>query len=54
MNLQQMNIDNDEEVIEVTNVLEKTVNSRKKDVIRFFINIGKKDKIKVYNLIVKI
>lgn len=48
--LQQMNIDNDEEVIEVTNVLEKTVNSRKKDVIRFFINIGKKDKIKVYNL----
>ncbi len=48
--LQQMNIDNDEEVVEVTNVLEKTNNSRKKDIIRFFINIGKKDKIKVYNL----
>lgn len=48
--LQQMNIENDEEVVEVKNVLEKTVSSRKKDVIRFFINIGKKDKIKVYNL----
>ena len=48
--LLQMNIDNDEEVVEVKNVLEKTVNSRKKDVIRFFINIGKRDKIKVYNL----
>ena len=48
--LQQMNIEQDEEVVEVKNVLEKTVNSRKKDIIRFFINIGKKDKIKVYNL----
>lgn len=48
--LQQMNIENDEEVVEVTNVLERTTNSRKKDIIRFFINIGKKDKIKVYNL----
>jgi len=48
--LQQMNIDQDEEVVEVQNALEKTVSSRKKDVIRFFINIGKKDKIKVYNL----
>lgn len=48
--LQQMNIEQDEEVVEVKNVLEKTVNSRKKDVIRFFINIGKKDKIKLYNL----
>ncbi len=48
--LQQMNIEQDEEVVEVTNALEKTVNSRKKDIIRFFINIGKKDKIKVYNL----
>lgn len=48
--LQQMNIEQDEEVVEVKNALEKTVNSRKKDVIRFFINIGKKDKIKIYNL----
>ena len=48
--LQQMNIEQDEEVVEVKNALEKTVNSRKKDIIRFFINIGKKDKIKVYNL----
>lgn len=48
--LQQMNIEQDEEVVEVKNALEKTVSSRKKDVIRFFINIGKKDKIKVYNL----
>ena len=48
--LLQMNIENDEEVVEVKNVLEKTNNSRKKDVIRFFINIGKRDKIKVYNL----
>lgn len=48
--LQQMNIEQDEEVVEVKNALEKTVNSRKKDVIRFFINIGKKDKIKLYNL----
>jgi len=48
--LLQMNIDNDEEVVEVKNVLEKTINSRKKDVVRFFINIGKRDKIKVYNL----
>lgn len=48
--LQQMNIEQDEEVVEVKNALEKTVSSRKKDIIRFFINIGKKDKIKVYNL----
>ena len=48
--LLQMNIDNDEEVVEVKNALEKTMNSRKKDIVRFFINIGKRDKIKVYNL----
>lgn len=48
--LQQMNIEQDEEVVEVKNVLEKTMNSRKKDIIRFFINVGKKDKIKIYNL----
>ena len=48
--LQQMNIDQDEEVVEVKNALEKTNSSKKKDIIRFFINIGKKDKIKVYNL----
>ena len=41
---------NDEEVVEQNATLEKTVSSRKKDVIRFFINMGKKDKIKVYNL----
>ena len=48
--LLQMNIENDEEVVEQNSTLEKTVSSRKKDVIRFFINLGKKDKIKVYNL----
>lgn len=48
--LLQMNIENDEEVVEQNSTLEKTVSSRKKDVIRFFINMGKKDKIKVYNL----
>lgn len=50
--LLQMNIDNDEEVIEQNNTLEKvkTTNSKKVDIIRFFINLGKKDKMKVYNL----
>ena len=48
--LQQMNIDNDAEVVEQNESLERTNSSRRKDVIRFFINRGRKDHMKLYNL----
>lgn len=50
--LSQMNLENDIEIKPLNNSidLERTRSSNSKDTTRFFINLGKKDKLKVYNL----
>lgn len=50
--LSQMNLENDIEISPLNNSisLERTNSSGKKDITRFFINLGKKEKLKVYNL----
>ncbi len=50
--LLQMNINNDNEIVLQSNNIElqRTNSSGKKDITRFFINLGRKDKLKVFNL----
>lgn len=50
--LLQMNMNNDNEIVLQSNDIElaRTNSSGKKDITRFFINLGRKDKLKVFNL----
>ncbi len=50
--LLQMNMNNDNEIVLQSNDIElaRTNSSGKKDITRFFINVGRKDKLKVFNL----